>query len=87
MASSSSYSFTVVLIVSITLLGFPSFSSSAIVERCFHVKNLTVNKLCRNQVITAVNGLFPGPALHVHEGDALAVTVVNMSPYNISIHW
>ncbi|XP_042016377.1 laccase-7 [Salvia splendens] len=64
-----------------------SFASAAIVEHTFHVKNLTVNKLCRNQVITAVNGSLPGQTLRVHEGDTLVVHVFNKSPYNLSIHW
>ncbi|XP_073042149.1 laccase-7-like [Primulina eburnea] len=66
---------------------FSSFASAAIVEHSFHVQNLTVNRLCRNQVITAVNGSLPGPTLHVQEGDTLIVYVFNKSPYNLSIHW
>ncbi|KAL8526791.1 hypothetical protein ACS0TY_015853 [Phlomoides rotata] len=62
-------------------------SSAAIVEHSFHVHNLTVNRLCRNQVITAVNGSLPGPTLRVHEGDTLVVHVNNNSPYNLTIHW
>ncbi|XP_073016819.1 LOW QUALITY PROTEIN: laccase-7-like [Primulina eburnea] len=64
-----------------------SFASAAIVEHSFHVKNLTVNRLCRNQVITAVNGSLPGPTLRVKEGDTLLVHVFNKSPYNLTIHW
>ncbi|KZV53415.1 laccase-7-like, partial [Dorcoceras hygrometricum] len=46
-----------------------------------------INRLCRNQVITAVNGSLPGPTLRVQEGDTLIVHVSNDSPYNLSIHW
>ncbi|KAK9073090.1 hypothetical protein SSX86_007412 [Deinandra increscens subsp. villosa] len=64
-----------------------STASAGIVETSFHVKNLTVNRLCKNQVITAVNGSLPGPTLKVKEGDAVIVHVFNKSPYNLTIHW
>ncbi|XP_022857075.1 laccase-7-like [Olea europaea var. sylvestris] len=51
------------------------------------VKNLTIQQLCKTQVITAVNGSLPGPSLHVREGDTLVVHVFNLSPYNLTIHW
>ncbi|KAB2035345.1 hypothetical protein ES319_D04G146000v1 [Gossypium barbadense] len=61
--------------------------SAAILEHSFYVKNLTVTRLCNRQVITAVNDSFPGPSLHVREGDKLIIHVFNMSPYKITIHW
>ncbi|CAI9098356.1 OLC1v1034988C2 [Oldenlandia corymbosa var. corymbosa] len=51
------------------------------------VQNLTVNRLCQNRVITAVNGQLPGPTLLIQEGDTLVIHVNNNSPYNITIHW
>ncbi|KAF8403042.1 hypothetical protein HHK36_011137 [Tetracentron sinense] len=51
------------------------------------VGNLTVNRLCREQVITVVNGSIPGPLIRVREGDTLVVHVFNKSPYNFTIHW
>ncbi|CAA0836333.1 Laccase-7 [Striga hermonthica] len=77
----------VYLACAVTLLACSSLASAAIVEHSFHVKNLTVNRLCRNQVITAVNGSLPGPTIRVREGDTLIVHVLNMSPYNLTIHW
>ncbi|KAL3826070.1 hypothetical protein ACJIZ3_022099 [Penstemon smallii] len=68
-------------------LAFSSFATAAIVEHSFQVNNLTINRLCRNQVITAVNGSLPGPTLEVQEGDTLIVHVSNESPYNLTIHW
>ncbi|KAI3819058.1 hypothetical protein L1987_12880 [Smallanthus sonchifolius] len=62
-------------------------ASADIVETSFHVKNLTVNRLCQNQVITAVNESLPGPTLRVKEGDTVVVHVFNKSPYNLTIHW
>lgn len=51
------------------------------------VKNLTVQRLCQNRVITAVNGSLPGPTIRVNEGDTLVVHLRNESPYNMTIHW
>nr|XP_043636543.1 laccase-7-like isoform X6 [Erigeron canadensis] len=79
-----------VFVVGFVLLAFLSLSLSAtadIVETSFNVKNLTVNRLCQNQVITAVNGSLPGPTLRVKEGDTVIVHVFNRSPYNLTIHW
>ncbi|KAI3819571.1 hypothetical protein L1987_13412 [Smallanthus sonchifolius] len=57
------------------------------VETSFHVRNLTTNRLCQNQVIPAANDSIPGPALTVKEGDTVIVHVFNESPYNLTIHW
>ncbi|KAJ0453904.1 putative laccase [Helianthus annuus] len=63
----------------------PAFGDT--VETTFRVANLTANRLCQNQVISAVNGTLPGPALTVKEGDTVIVHVINNSPYNVTIHW
>ncbi|GAB4856836.1 hypothetical protein Ancab_014754 [Ancistrocladus abbreviatus] len=64
-----------------------SLASARVVEHTFNVQNLTVQKLCQERVITAVNGSSPGPLLRVNEGDRLIVHVINNSPYDITIHW
>uniref|UniRef100_A0A5B6YV30 Laccase n=1 Tax=Davidia involucrata TaxID=16924 RepID=A0A5B6YV30_DAVIN len=64
-----------------------SVASAEVVEHSFHVQNLTVHRLCNEQVITAVNGSLPGPTIRVQEGDTLVVHVFNKSPYNLTIHW
>ncbi|XVE61989.1 hypothetical protein DITRI_Ditri06bG0082600 [Diplodiscus trichospermus] len=69
------------------LLVASTASAAKIVEHTFYVQNLTVNKLCKSQVITAVNDSLPGPTIHVREGDTLIVHVFNKSPYNLTIHW
>jgi laccase len=51
------------------------------------VGNLSVQRLGQTQVITAVNGQFPGPKIEARDGDTVVVHVVNLSPYNLSIHW
>jgi laccase len=44
-------------------------------------------RLCSTKNILTVNGLFPGPTLHVHKGDTIIVDVYNKGNYNITIHW
>lgn len=51
------------------------------------VQNQTVNRMCRQQVITTVNGTLPGPTIYAKEGDSLVIHVHNVSPYSITIHW
>ncbi|ESW12433.1 hypothetical protein PHAVU_008G112100 [Phaseolus vulgaris] len=48
---------------------------------------MTIPRLCNDQVITAVNGQFPGPTIQVREGDTLVVHVLNKSPYDVTLHW
>lgn len=62
-------------------------ASAATVERTFLVENKTITRLCHEQVIVTVNGLYPGPKLEVRDGDSVIVHVINNSPYNITIHW
>ncbi|KAJ6814577.1 laccase-25-like precursor [Iris pallida] len=64
-----------------------SSARAAVVEHTFNVGNLTVNKLCQDRVITAVNKKLPGPTILAKEGDTVIVHVNNNSPYNITIHW
>ncbi|XP_026385931.1 laccase-7-like isoform X2 [Papaver somniferum] len=75
------------LIIGITMAVMVSASYSNVVEHTFHVGNLSVRRVCREQTIIAVNGSLPGPTLQVAEGDTLVIHVVNKSPYNVSIHW
>jgi len=51
------------------------------------VEDISVQRLCRQQVITAVNGTLPGPTINAREGDTVVVHVFNKSPYNLTIHW
>ncbi|KAG9141381.1 hypothetical protein Leryth_001828 [Lithospermum erythrorhizon] len=52
-----------------------------------HVHNKMVSRMCKRQEITVVNDSFPGPTINVHEGDSVAIHVINNSPYDMSIHW
>ncbi|MCD7450511.1 Laccase-7 [Datura stramonium] len=74
-------------IISLLLASCSSLVSAEVVEHSFHVQNRTITRLCRRQVITAVNGSLPGPTIRVNEGDTLVVHVFNLSPYNLTIHW
>ncbi|XP_020574334.1 laccase-7-like [Phalaenopsis equestris] len=58
-----------------------------LVQHTFKVSNMMVRRYCKNKTITVVNGEYPGPTITAHEGDSLAIQVINESPYNISIHW
>ncbi|KAL0922330.1 hypothetical protein M5K25_006306 [Dendrobium thyrsiflorum] len=76
------------LLLLCVIFAFLSFSTEAeLVEHTFIVGNLTVRRLCKNKIITAVNGEYPGPTINAHEGDTVVVHVINKSPYNISVHW
>ncbi|XP_047311095.1 laccase-7-like [Impatiens glandulifera] len=85
MASSMVPLFVTCNIVALLLMSCCSYA--AIVEHSFHVQNLTVQRLCENRVITAVNDSLPGPIINVREGDTLIVHAFNKSPYNLTIHW
>ncbi|GAB2282686.1 hypothetical protein Dimus_017224 [Dionaea muscipula] len=76
-----------VLALGFALLTSSCLVSAKVVHHTFYVKNVTVQKLCQERTITAVNGKSPGPLIRVHEGDNLKVHAVNRSPYNITIHW
>ncbi|KAJ8753901.1 hypothetical protein K2173_000155 [Erythroxylum novogranatense] len=75
------------LLASALALLSSSMASAAVVDYTFEVKNLTIQRLCSQQVVTAVNGSVPGPTLNVREGDTLVVHVINKSSYNMTIHW
>ncbi|KAL4565918.1 hypothetical protein LXL04_030024 [Taraxacum kok-saghyz] len=53
----------------------------------FSVREASYTRLCETKTILTVNGEFPGPTLHVHEGDTIYVKVHNNGKYNITIHW
>ena len=48
---------------------------------------MNMTHMCKEMLVTVVNGQLPGPTIEVTEGDSVAVHVVNKSPYNITIHW
>jgi len=44
-----------------------------------------VKRLCRTHNILTANGQFPDLIVEARDGDSLAIKVVNVGPYNISI--
>jgi laccase len=54
---------------------------------CSQVSQMNVTRLCKETLVTVVNGQLPGPVIDVTEGDSVVVHVVNKSPSNITIHW
>ncbi|RCV39275.1 hypothetical protein SETIT_8G210300v2 [Setaria italica] len=62
-------------------------AAGAIVEHTFIVGQMNMTHLCKEMLVTVVNGQLPGPVIEVTEGDTVVVHVVNKSPYNITIHW
>ncbi|PUZ45626.1 hypothetical protein GQ55_8G239800 [Panicum hallii var. hallii] len=61
--------------------------AAAVVEHTFVVSQVNMTHLCKETLVTVVNGQLPGPAIEITEGDSVAVLLVNKSPYNITIHW
>ncbi|TVU00780.1 hypothetical protein EJB05_53771, partial [Eragrostis curvula] len=48
-----------------------------VVEHTFVVTQMNLTHLCKETLVTVVNGQFPGPVIEVNEGDSAAVHVVN----------
>ncbi|GAA0147190.1 oxidase [Lithospermum erythrorhizon] len=69
------------------LLLASSFASADVVEKTFEVSTFSIERMCQQTTITAVNRSLPGPMLNVSEGDNVIVHVINNSPYEITIHW
>uniref|UniRef100_A0A6N2NGL5 Laccase n=1 Tax=Salix viminalis TaxID=40686 RepID=A0A6N2NGL5_SALVM len=69
------------------VLLFFSIHCLAATHHHFEVVEAPYTRLCSKKKILTVNGQFPGPALHVHHGDTIYVTVHNKGIYNITIHW
>ncbi|KAJ6412423.1 hypothetical protein OIU84_005470 [Salix udensis] len=69
------------------VLLFLSVHCLAATHHHFEVVEAPYTRLCSKKKILTVNGQFPGPALHVHHGDTIYVTVHNKGRYNITIHW
>jgi laccase len=51
------------------------------------VSQVKMTRMCKQIPVTVVNGQLPGPTIEVTEGHSVTVHVVNMSPYNLTIHW
>ncbi|CAM0146251.1 unnamed protein product [Urochloa decumbens] len=72
----------IVFFLSVSAMAVPA--AAAVVEHTF-VMNM--RRLCKETLVTVVNGQLPGPTIEVREGDSVEVHIVNKSPYNITVHW
>ncbi|PWZ29817.1 Laccase-15 [Zea mays] len=77
----------VVVAISIVVLSATSMLPVAAVEHTFVVNQVKMTRMCKQIPVTVVNGQLPGPTIEVTEGHSVTVHVVNMSPYNLTIHW
>jgi laccase len=48
---------------------------------------VNMTHMCKEMSVAVVNGQLPGPAIEVTEGYSVVVHIVNLSPYNMTIHW
>ncbi|KAL3504627.1 hypothetical protein ACH5RR_034468 [Cinchona calisaya] len=53
----------------------------------FIVQEAAYTRLCSTKNILTVNGQFPGPAIHIRQGDTTVIHVHNSAKENITIHW
>ncbi|XP_043721945.1 laccase-14-like [Telopea speciosissima] len=53
----------------------------------WNITETSYTRLCSTKKILTVNGLFPGPAIHVRRGDTVFINVVNHGTYNVTLHW
>lgn len=51
------------------------------------IEETSYTRLCSTKNILTVNGQFPGPTLHIRQGDTAIVNVYNNGTQNITIHW
>ncbi|KAB5557368.1 hypothetical protein DKX38_008277 [Salix brachista] len=53
----------------------------------FSLQDFMGSTLSQRPLLGCNSSSFQGPALHVHHGDTIYVTVHNKGRYNITIHW
>lgn len=58
-----------------------------VITNFFQVKEANYTRLCNSKYILTINGQFPGPTLHLRQGDTILVDVFNHGKENITIHW
>eukprot|EP00253_Pinus_taeda_P017829 PITA_17829 len=73
------------MVICLTL--FTAMVSAKLHTHIFLLRSTPVKRLCGTHNIITVNGQFPGPTLHVRNGDKLKVKVHNQAQYNATIHW
>lgn len=81
------FSAKLIFLLAVCLNLFAATAMGSIHRYKFDIESLSVTRLCQTHDIITVNGQFPGPTLHVHNGDTLIVEVRNKAQYNATIHW
>ncbi|WCJ44072.1 laccase 14 [Euphorbia peplus] len=56
-------------------------------EYDFYIYDINLTRMCENTTTLTINGMFPGPTLHVNKGETIRVNVHNNGTYGITIHW
>lgn len=51
------------------------------------VENMNVTKNNETVAVATVNGMLPGPTVHLNEGDTLVVNVMSKVESDVTIHW
>ncbi|XP_042493060.1 laccase-14-like [Macadamia integrifolia] len=53
----------------------------------WNITTASYTRLNSTKEILTVNGVYPGPAIHVRRGDRVFINVVNNGTYNVTLHW
>ncbi|PON45883.1 Copper-resistance protein [Parasponia andersonii] len=64
-----------------------SMASSIGQNYTFVLREKRFTRLCTTKHVLTVNGMIPGPTIHVRKGQAAFITVHNEGNYGITIHW
>ncbi|KAJ7571637.1 hypothetical protein O6H91_01G170300 [Diphasiastrum complanatum] len=77
----------VVVIFTLTLLTGSNANYEQTRHYEFNITSQTVTRICNTKQLVSVNGQYPGPNLHVTEGDRLIIKVNNFVKSNVTLHW
>lgn len=92
-------SFFMAIVICIPLVAGPSAATSRSVAQHRHhdqpkthhlywtVENTTMTKHNATVAVPTVNGMLPGPTVHVNEGDILIIKVTSKVESDVTIHW
>ncbi|XP_057851524.2 laccase-12 [Cryptomeria japonica] len=76
------------LLLLATFIGlFNNLARANVHHYTFVIERTPITRLCQTHNKITVNGQYPGPTLHVRNGDTLIVKTYNRAQYNATIHW
>ncbi|GLJ52123.1 hypothetical protein SUGI_1108630 [Cryptomeria japonica] len=87
MIMSKCHSLRFLLVVSTFIVLLNNLARASVHHYTFIIEETPITKLCQTHNKITVNGQFPGPTLHVRNGDTLIVKTYNRAKYNATIHW